>query len=346
MASPPNVYAFDYDAMKQAAEHWRQREGERERKTRAVQNKRYDEAESKERLAKWVNRRLRHVKAAVHGDPEALPRGLSALVSREAFAPDEIDNHLVERVIGETRDFLAVAFLERALQATRCVGRIETRLTGGRKSYGTGFLVSPRLLLTNHHVLETAENAAESVIEFDYQVDRLDQPLAVQRFDLDPTTFFLNDKGFDFALVAVQPLSTRGRPLADYGWCPLVKEEGKVRTGDCINIVQHPRGEMKQVVIRENRLLDLPDNLETFDRVAHYEADTEPGSSGAPVFSDLWEVVALHHSGVPKTDPQGRFLDVDDHIWKKGDDPLRLAWVANEGIRVSRLMVFIAKARV
>ena len=82
---------------------------------------------------------------------------------------------------------------------------------------------------------------------------------------------------------------------------------------------------MKQVVIRENRLLDLPDNLETFDRVAHYEADTEPGSSGAPVFSDLWEVVALHHSGVPKTDPQGRFLDVDGHIWKRGrSTPARL----------------------
>jgi endonuclease G len=347
MAAPQNDYAFDYEAMRQAAEHWRLRDQERERKARAVRGKRYDEAETKDRLTKWVNRTLRHVKGGVRAHPGALPGRLSELVDHESYTEDEIDNDLVERVIGETRDFLAVAFLERAIQAMRSVGRIETRLGNGRKGYGTGFLVSPHLLLTNHHVLKAADHARASVIEFDYQVDRIDQPLAVQRFALDPDAFFLNDEALDFALVAVAPTSARGRPLTDYGWCPLVKEEGKIRIGECINIIQHPRGEMKQVVIRENSLLDLPEkNGDALDRFAHYEADTEPGSSGSPVFNDLWEVVALHHSGVPKTDARGRFLDTRDNVWQKGDDPLRLAWVANEGIRVSRLVDFIEKANV
>ncbi len=341
MASPPNKYAFDLDAMMQAAASWRGREAERERKARALRAGRYDEAESKERLAKWVNRRLRQVRAVLPADPVAVPEGLRTMVSRRAFTPEEIDNDVVERVIGATRDFLAVAFLDRAVSAARSVGRIETRLSDGRKGYGTGFLVSPRLALTNHHVLPAAEEAANSIIEFDYQLDALDQPLTIERFQLDPEAFFLNDKTLDFALVAVNTTSARRRPLADYGWCPLIKEEGKIRLGERINIVQHPRGEMKQVVIRENKLLDL---LET---MAHYEADTEPGSSGSPVFNDRWEVVALHHSGVPKMDSaKQNLLDVDGNVWKKGDDPLQLAWVANEGIRVSRLVDFIAQARV
>jgi endonuclease G, mitochondrial len=341
MASPPNEYAFDYDAMSQAADNWRRRKEERERKTRAVRNRRYDEAEPKERLAKWVNRRLRQVKAALPAGPLTLPNELRDMLSHETFRPDEIDNDLMERVIGATRDFLAVAFLERAVRATRCVGRIETRLGGGRRGYGTGALVSSRLLLTNHHVLRTAEHAANSVVEFDYQLDALGQPLTVQRFDLDPQAFFLNDPRLDFALVAVASASAQRQLLADYGWSPLIREEGKIRLGDCVNVVQHPRGEMKQVVIRENKLLDL---LET---VAHYEADTEPGSSGSPVFNDEWEMVALHHSGVPKMDDaKQHFLDIDGNVWKKGDDPLRLAWVANEGIRISRLVDFVAKVAV
>jgi endonuclease G, mitochondrial len=97
-------------------------------------------------------------------------------------------------------------------------------------------------------------------------------------------------------------------------------------------------------VIRENRLLDLTEDASS--PFAYYEADTEPGSSGSPVFNDRWEVVALHHSGVPATDSQGRFLDVNGGIWKDGDDPQRLAWIANEGIRVSRLVIFIENAQV
>ena len=44
------------------------------------------------------------------------------------------------------------------------------RDAGGRlQGYGTGSLVSPSLLLTNHHVLPDAETARTSIIEFNYQ---------------------------------------------------------------------------------------------------------------------------------------------------------------------------------
>jgi endonuclease G len=340
MGAPPNEYSFDYDQMQRAASHWREHEEKREYDTKLLGEGRYDAVESKERLAKRVNRLLNIVKQRLPAKEESLPGFLAEALEHKHFEPDEVDNALVERVIGETRDFLSLEFVEKALRVNRPVGRIVTRLGGGRVSYGTGFLVSPKLLLTNQHVLKAPKRALDSLVEFDYQSDGYGRPISVEKFELDPGVFFLNDEDLDYALVAVKPISKTGRPLSDYGWCPLIKEEGKIRLHEAINIIQHPRGEMKQIVIRSNKLLAL------LDLFAHYEADTEPGSSGSPVFNDQWEVIALHHMGVPKTNARGEFLTEDGSVWKKGDDPTCLAWVANEGVRVSRLVDAISKARV
>ena len=59
------------------------------------------------------------------------------------------------------------------------------------------------------------------------------------------------------------------------------------------------------------------------------------------MYNDQWELVALHHSGVPKTDANGNLLDKAGNIWTDGMDPDKLAWVANEGIRVSSLVEYI-----
>jgi endonuclease G len=272
-----------------------------------------------------------------------VPEEVVELVAAPDIGPEDVTDLLVERVIGATRDFLAVAFLDRAVRAARSVGRIDTNLGGGVRSFGTGFLVTPRLLLTNHHVLNTPAAAASSIVEFDYQLDYQNQPLVIHRFALDPATFFLNNKALDFALVAVKQQSDTGRPLVEYGCCPLIGDEGKALVGDPINIVQHPHGEMKQIVIRQNKLTFLFDDRP----FAHYEADTEPGSSGSPVFNDHWEVIALHHSGVPERDPAtGQLKDKDGNIWEPGGDPSRLKWVANEGVRISRLVEFVRVAQV
>ncbi len=55
-------------------------------------------------------------------------------------------------------------------------------------------------------------------------------------------------------------------------------------------IIQHPNGEPKQLVLRNNELVDTPNQF------VAYVADTSPGSSGSPVYNDQWEVVALHHA--------------------------------------------------
>jgi endonuclease G, mitochondrial len=344
MVAPQNQFAFDIEMLRRAAENYYRRTPERERKKVLMSQNRYDEVETQDRLAKRVNRLISHLKEASTVAQKALPEEVRSVVRRGRVQPGEVDSELLERVIGATRDFMGVAFLDEGLQANRSVARIVTKLGAGRVGYGTGFLVSPRLLLTNWHVLHTEDEATRSVVEFDYQIDRFGDPLSVERFALEPTVFFISNKELDFALVAVKERSEKGKALSVYGFRQLIKEEGKIAQGlDCLNIIQHPRGEMKQIVIRENRVVDLPEDN---DNVAHYEGDTEPGSSGSPVFNDQWEVIALHHQGVPRIDDHGNFLDVDGNVWREGDDPSRLDWVANEGIRISRIYRYLAAANV
>src|SRR5829696_71387 len=343
MAAPPNEFSLDLAVMTRAAEHYHRRTPEREQNLKLLRQKRYDEVEPKERLAQRANRLLAKIGEALPRREKAVPENLRELVELGRIEENEITSNLMECVIGETRDFLSVGFLEEGLDVSRRVGRIVMRLGSGRVSYGTGFLVSPRLLLSNQHVLRSEDDAEISAVEFDYQLDLSGAPLAVQKFELDSRAFFLNNRDLDFALVAVKEESAQRKPLRDYGWCPLIGAQGKIRIGEPVNVIQHPRGEMKQIILRENNLVDLP---KTPGTIAHYEGDTEPGSSGSPVFNDQWELVALHHSGVPKMDGDGNFLDVDGDIWRKGDDLTRLAWVANEGIRVSSIVDYIAGAKV
>jgi hypothetical protein len=78
------------------------------------------------------------------------------------------------------------------------------------------------------------------------------------------------------------------------------------------------------------------------DDFIQYQTDTEPGSSGSPVYNDQWEVTALHHSGVPRTDDQGRILRRDGRIWQGGDGDDAIDWISNEGVRISAILKHLA----
>jgi endonuclease G len=258
-------------------------------------------------------------------DARAMVEGGEDLGGVMARLPDSVRLGL-ERVLG-ANDLVPVAYLDLARAASRAVGRVVIRAAGGRVlGYGTGWLCGPRTILTNNHVLEDAATARTSVIEFDYE-RRPDQTIRTPvTLNLDPGTLFLTSGALDYSLVAVQG------DTAAFGWLPLFGSGDKNLIGEALSIIQHPSGEPKQIALRENRLVDrLPDFL-------HYETDTAPGSSGSPVFNDAWEVVALHHSGVPRTDAQGRTLRRDGQPAQPGDSDTVIDWIANEGVRISRMM--------
>jgi endonuclease G len=327
MAAPKH-FDYDFGVLESAVGNWKRRSAKREDNKMKVAAGRLSEVETPERLA--ANRQYRQ---------EGQRRAVRAADTLVRMAPVELDSLVNERVIGN-RDFLGVEYLELAMAVARFVGRVHIRQRPGvTRGFGSGVVVSPRLFLTNNHVLPNVETARHSEVEFDYQKDRFGRPLNVVICGLEPDKFFLTDKNLDFSLVAVSEESLSGPPLKNYAWVPLRKDSGKALVGDPLNIIQHPRGEMKQLVLRSNKLVDY------FQDFVHYETDTEPGSSGSPVFTDLWDVVALHHSGVPKTNNKGDYLDVDGAVWKKGrDDPDRLAWVGNEGIRISSIVAFVERA--
>src|SRR5919112_606184 len=152
--------------------------------------------------------------------------------------------------------------------------------------------------------------ARASLVEFDYQVGLGGAVLPTTTFAFDPDEFFFADENLDYAVVAVRSASTGGQRPSDFGWNPLVEEEGKTIVSQWLNLIQHPNGETKQLGLRENQLLDV---LEEF---LHYETDTAPGSSGSPVYNDRWEVVALHHSGVWDTNAAGQILAIDGRVWR------------------------------
>ncbi|MEU0794483.1 DNA/RNA non-specific endonuclease [Amycolatopsis sp. NPDC005961] len=268
------------------------------------------EADEPSRVATRIDRLGRYYPDVRPVNPAAIAAG-----DPKAMADAGV---ILERIV-LTDDLLGVGYLEGGVTASAAIGRVNIRDGRGRLTgYGTGSMISPDLLLTNHHVLPDAATAGSSVIEFDYQdgVDGLPRP--VRAFGLDPDRFFVADETLDFALVAVKASADELRP---FGFNRLIGSEGKAIVGDFVTIIQHPRGGKKQVALRENRIVDV---LEKF---LHYETDTEPGSSGSPVFNDQWEVVALHHASVP----------AEGHAEYGG--------FLNEGIRVSRLLEFLRGQR-
>jgi endonuclease G, mitochondrial len=242
------------------------------------------------------------------------------------------DGLALERIMGKS-DLVGISYLELGLLAARPVCRIQIVNPFGRpEGYGTGFLVGPNLLLTNNHVLDTAELARKSFAEFEFEQDINGRRKTSKSFDLRPDEVFVTDPDLDFTLVSVAPVATEGTELTDYGLLSLVEDTGKVLTGEYVSIIQHPEGGLKHCCLRENEVVDI------FDNWLHYLTDTQPGASGSPVFNDQWLVVGLHHSGVPMKDAQGNILKTDGQPYRKGiDNPSTIAWVANEGVRISRI---------
>jgi len=258
------------------------------------------------------------------------------LDDRRSFLHDTIADPadaeaLFERIIAgnELQD---VAYLERGYRVSRAVCRVQIRERAG--NYATGFLITPQLLITNHHVFPDRATAATSTVTFDYEVDVAGNDRTQTTFALDAGAFFFASDALDFAVVKLGAL--RSGPVRDpavFGHIPLVARTGKVAEGEWLTIIQHPGGERKQVCVRENRLIGrTPDAL-------WYSTDTLGGSSGSPVFNNDWDVVALHHSGVPERDANNRILKLDGAPFVEGvDKESDIKWRANEGIRVSRIV--------
>ncbi len=273
-------------------------------------------------------RGARPAAVAPQAQQRARRRFLETLYSEEGQAEQAF-----ERIIGgnELQD---VNYLPRGSLVARAILRIVIRATGGRVlGYGTGVLIGDGVLLTNNHVLPNSDVAGASYAEAHYERSLEGSESPAQAFALQPDKLWYTCKPLDFTVVGIAETDRAGSARLDaLGWVPLVGTVGKVLEGEWLTIVQHPRGERKQLCIRENQLLKCQAD------VLWYSTDTLGGSSGSPVFNNDWLMVALHHSGVPET-KNGMWQTIHGRDY----DPARdgesdIKWVANEGIRVSRIV--------
>lgn len=208
--------------------------------------------------------------------------------------PDDraVGQKVFEQILG-ANNLLGVSFLSEGARAARAVGRITLPVSGGTR-LGTGFMVSPRILLTNNHVLGDTVEADNATVEFDF-FEREDGTTGpVTRFRLVSAAFFITDAPLDFTFVAVEATNANGVEVSTRGFFPLIGPSGKAVVGERVSIIQHPDGSPQKVVVHDNRVSDVdPD-----DDFLHYQADTMGGSSGSPVLNINWDLAALHHAAV------------------------------------------------
>lgn len=279
--------------------------------TKAAREKRLKDVEEKGVLAAAgmaaAVRRTAHMSVA---EGATLPIMAAAAAAPGTTAPEALN---FEATIG-LDDTVPINFLTRGRTAARAV----CRLSVNGQPIGTGFLVAPGVLLTNHHVIPSAEEAATFAAEFDYELDDEDQPRQpIVRFALEPDRLFATSPsqgGLDFTFVAVAARSTgrEAMPIAAFGHLPLDPRTDKILVGEPILILQHPRGDPKRAGLFRAELVDR------VDQFLHYTTDTAGGASGSPATNRSWQVVGLHHASFT-TKERRRGVPV----------------VVNEGIRVS-----------
>jgi len=221
----------------------------------------------------------------------------------------------------EADNFLPFGVLRLAADLGRAVCKIEAAGVDWRGNcggwVGTGFLVAPGLLLTNHHVLNTPAVAEAAQAVFSFEAAAPGAQVDQRNFVLAPEKLFITSSavdGLDYTFVAVD-----GAPEKEFGVVAMFRGAFATDFMPRANIIQHPDGRPKEVVLQDNKV--LPDDHPLF---LHYTTDTEGGSSGAPVFDNNWQLKALHHAS-RKNLEQVRPAD------SFGPPPKRL----NEGVKLS-----------
>jgi hypothetical protein len=224
----------------------------------------------------------------------------------------------LERVLGDT-SYLPIGWYRRGLERCSRVARVETELDPDQ-GFGTGFLArgsdlkaslgSTTYLVTNSHVVSGAGVANALRPEEAFVSFKALDAVQGKRFKVKAVKWESPPEKLDCAILELDSC------FDGIGECyPLAASRPVKDDTARVYIIGHPKGGTLSFSLNDNRLLDYD------DRVLHYRAPTEGGSSGSPVFNADWQLLGLHHSG-------GNFARLNN-------EPGR--YVANEGIWIEAI---------
>jgi hypothetical protein len=197
-----------------------------------------------------------------------------------------------EKVFGSDH-FTTLKNYRKGLERCSAVARIGLDTDRGE---GTGFLLrgsdlDPRLdglvLITNAHVIDPPGTSvgippANAVVTF----QALDGVDPEHGFKVSEVIFSSPREQLDVTLVRLDAAPALGNPYPIAAQLP--------KNGARVIAVGHPGGGTLSLSLNDNELLDseaLPGSK------VHYRTPTEGGSSGSPVFTREWELIAVHHYG-------------------------------------------------
>lgn len=260
--------------------------------------------------------------------------------------PKELPPIEPEKLLFKGRDERVSAFfLTKAIETARSVCRLQVpRVFGGtprpgQSMYGTGWLIAPSLIITNHHVIEARQRQIEpaaTAAEFRAQAERTTAWFDYLReggpyVEVRGFTLEASDDRLDYALLRLREPES----VADRMRLPLISQQPAIDRGYRLNIAQHSGGGPLIYAIRNNFYVGTGSSAEYL----RYLTDTEPGASGSPVMNDLWDVIGLHHAAQPippeyyASLPQERFRTLPEET-AKGE----VITYHNEGIAIHAIL--------
>lgn len=163
----------------------------------------------------------------------------------------------------------------------------------------TGVMVSPDVMLTNHHC-----GAASTVPAWSAQVcenmvvdlARDDRPDVRQQYSC--AKVLMERPDLDYALIRLKPLVGGSQYVGTPVYHSLAGRAADIPTAHLF-AVHHAQCKPKLLSADCAGELASAGNNASQDELAH-KCDTEPGASGAPVFTDDGRLLALHHRGFPR----------------------------------------------
>lgn len=227
----------------------------------------------------------------------------------------------LERIVSGNNVFLDVAKWRAEL--TRMEWRVcKIELAG--QDTGTGFLVGPDMIMTNHHVVEAVIKGqyqpSQLQCRFDFKMSEEGCTIAMGEvfsladewlYDSSPSSFVdrmpdpkpsePGDHELDYAMLRLRQRAgdmSVGDALHGErrGWVSFPRSPVHLSSHKMLAILQHPQGKALKLAmdLDQNIIINKPGNR------IRYTLPTHPGSSGSPVFGSDWQLIALHHSGEPK----------------------------------------------